>query len=77
MSVFLTVCITSILPLYSGTLLMATSVTWSPRYYGHFFLRAIHFLMKKPLLMWPPVNMANGHVLKTQTMESIIILPDY
>ena len=75
MNVFLTVCITSILPLYSGTPLMATSVTWSPRYYGHFFLRAIHFLMKKTLLRWPPVNMANGHVLKSQTMESIIISP--
>ena len=54
---------------------MATLVTWSPRYYGHFFLRAIHFLMKKTPLMWPPVNMANGHVLKSQTMESIIISP--
>ena len=75
MNVFLTVCITSILPLYSGTPLMATSVTWSPRYYGHFFLRAIHFLMKKNLLRWPPVNVANGHVLKSQTMESIIISP--
>ena len=51
MNVFLTVSITSILPLYNGTLLMATSVTLSPRYYGHFFSWAIHFLIKKNPLM--------------------------
>ena len=55
--------------------LMANSVTRSPRYYGHFVLWAIHFLIKKLLLMWSPVNMANGHVLKSQTIESLIISP--
>ena len=54
---------------------MATSVARSPRYYGHFFSRAIHFLIKKKPLMWSPVNMANGHVLKSQTIESLIISP--
>ena len=53
---------------------MATSVTRSPRYYGHFFSRAI-FPYIKPLLMWSPVNMANGHILKSQKMESPIISP--
>ena len=51
MNVFLTVSVTSILPLYNGTLLVATSVTLSPRYYGHFFSWAIHFLIKKTPLM--------------------------
>ena len=49
MNVFLTVCITSILPLYSGTLPygylsnMVTSLL-----YGHIFSRAIHFFIKNP-----------------------------
>ena len=52
MNVFLTVCITSILPLHGVTqCLMATSVAQSPHYYGHFFLRAIHFLKQKTPLM--------------------------
>ena len=34
---------------------------------------AIDFLIKKPLLMWPPVYMANGHILKSQTVEFLII----
>ena len=55
--------------------LMATSVTRSPCYCGHFFLRAVHFLIKKLPLMWSPVDMANGHVLKSQTLESLIISP--
>ena len=54
--------------------LMATSVTRTPRY-GHFFSWAIHFLIKKLPLMWSPVDMANGHVLKSQTLESLIISP--
>ena len=44
-------------------LLTATSVTRSPRYYGHFLgspgKTAIHFLVKKPLLIRSPVNKAN------------------
>ena len=56
-------------PAYGYLSNMITSLLWP------LFLRAIHFLLKKPPLMWPPVNMANGHVLKSQTMESIIISP--
>ena len=76
MNVFLIVCITSILPLYSGTLPYGylsntvTSLLWPL-----FFSRAIHFLIKKTPLTWSPVNMANGHILKSQTMESLIISP--
>ena len=44
--------------------LTATSVTQSPRYYGYFFFwppgkMALRFLVKKPLLIRSPVNMAN------------------
>ena len=42
--------------------LTATSVIRSPCYYGHFFLALrktpTHFLVKKPTLIWSPVNMA-------------------
>ena len=36
----------------------------------------INFLIKKALLQ-SPVNTANGHILKSQTVESLIILPRY
>ena len=64
MNVFLTVCITSILPLYSGTLpygylsKTVTSLLWPLFFAG----LAMDFLTKKTPLMWSPVNMANGHV---------------
>ena len=34
---------------------------------------ATDFLIKKPLSMQSPVNTANGHILKSQTVESLII----
>ena len=61
MNVFLTVCITSILPLYSGTLPygylsnMVTSLLWPLFFAGYTF----PYKQKNPL-MWSPVNMANG-----------------
>ena len=51
MNVFLTVSITSILPICTvESCPISTLVTRSPRYYGHFFSRAIHvhFLIKNP-----------------------------
>ena len=75
MNVFLTVCVTSILPLYSGSLPYGylsntvTSLLWP------LFFVAYTFPYIKPLLMWPPVDMANGHILKSQKMESPIISP--
>ena len=62
MNVFLTVCITSILPLHSGTLpygylsKTVTSLLWP------LFFAGYGFAYKKTPLMWSPVNMANGHV---------------
>ena len=74
-NVFLTVCITSTLPLYSGTLPygylnnMVTSLLWP------LFFAGYTFPYIKPLLMWSPVNMANDHILKSPKMESPIISP--
>ena len=34
---------------------------------------AIHFLIIKLLLVWSPVSKANGHILKSQTVESFTI----
>ena len=34
---------------------------------------AIHFLIKKNPLMQSPVNTANGHILKSQTVKSLIM----
>ena len=58
--------------------LTATSVIRSPCYYGQFFRpdkTAIHFLTKKKPLMRLPVNTANGHILQSLIVESIIISP--
>ena len=67
-NVFLTVCITSILPLYSGTLpygYLSKTVTlllWPPSFTSHTF----PYKKKNPLMsLWSPVNMANGHILKS------------
>jgi len=28
--------------------------------------KPIHFLIRKTQLIWPPIDMANGHILKSQ-----------
>ena len=38
-------------------------------------IMAIHFSYTKTLLMGSSINTANGHILKSQTVESRIILP--
>ena len=56
--------------------LTATSVIWSPCYYGYFFSpskTAIHFLIKNHPLIRSQGNTANTHILKSQTVESLII----
>ena len=30
---------------------------------------------KKPLLLWSPINTVNGHIMKSQTVESLLISP--
>ena len=37
--------------------------------------KAVHFPIKNPLLMWSPINTVNGHILKSQTVESLKISP--
>ena len=47
-------------------------------YCGHFFWpgkTAIGFLTKKPSLIRSPVNTANGHILKSQIVESDNLTP--
>ena len=61
-------------PMYGGTPPSAPSVIRSPLYYDHFFSappngRTILFLILKKT-----VNTANGHILKSETVESFIIL---
>ena len=56
--------------------LTATSVIWSPCYYAYFFSpskTAIHFLIKKHPFIRSKGNTANSHILKSQTVESLII----
>ena len=71
MIVFLTVCRTFILPYYSGTLPYGhlsntiTLLLWRLFFAGYTFP-----YNQKKTLMWSPVNMANGHILKSQTTES-------
>ena len=59
--------------------LTATSVIRSPRYNGQFFLtrRKGHTISfkKKPSLIRSPVNTANGHILKSQTVQSLMFSP--
>lgn len=38
-------------------------------------IMAIHFSHNKTLLMGSSINTANGHILKSQTVQSRIILP--
>ena len=57
---------------------MATSLIRSPRYYSHVFSAWQHghtFPYEKTLLMRSHVNMANSHILKSQAVESLKILP--
>ena len=61
-------------PMYGGTPPSATSVIRSPRYYSQTAAPYFFWLKKKPLIR-SPVNTANGHILKSQTVESFIILP--
>lgn len=42
---------------------------------SHFFCPAKWPYIKKNMLMQSPVNMANGPILKSQTVESFIISP--
>ena len=35
---------------------------------------AVHFLIKTPLLMQSSVSMANSHISKSHTVESLLIL---
>ena len=56
--------------------LTATSVIWSPCYYGYFFSpskTAIHFFIKNHPFIRSQGNTANSHILKSQTVESLII----
>ena len=68
MNVVLTVCVTSILPLYSGTLPYGhlsntiTLLLW-PLFFAGYTFR----YNQKKTLTWSPVNMAKGHILKSQT----------
>lgn len=52
--------------------------------YGHFVITAtffspgktaIHFLIKTSVMQQPLVHTANGHIFKTQTVDSLIISP--
>ena len=58
--------------------LTATSVIRSPHYHGQCFLawqKGNTISYKKPSLIRSPVNTANGHILKSQTVQSFIISP--
>ena len=58
--------------------LMATLVIQSPCYYGQLFLtwqKSHTFSNEKCLLIRSPVNVANGHILKSQAVASFTISP--
>ena len=50
---------------YGLNLIITASFFWPGK-------TGIHFLVKKPLLMWSPVNTANRYIFKSQTVESYI-----
>ena len=57
---------------------MTTSVIQSPRYYSHFFSAQQNgdtFSYKKNPLTRSPVNITNGQILKSQTVDSFMISP--
>ena len=56
--------------------LTASWIIRSPRHYGKFFSARQNghtFPYNKTLLMWSLVNTANGHILKSQTVEFLTL----
>ena len=58
--------------------LTVTLVIQSPCYYGQFFLawqKSQTFSNEKRLLIQSPINVANGHILKSQAVASFTTSP--